>query len=344
MVKKSSIVWALMLVAAICHSQSVINPPICYGDPIQLYNSFFVGGASVIGGTFHWTNASGSWASDLQDPVIEVDSTGYNSDKFYLQVQYPDPPGSFSGGRVTVVVWTKITTTGTVTPISCYGNTNGAISISTIGGSPAYSYLWNDGVTTKNRTGLTDGTYTVVVTDQRNCHNTSIGSPYSCGIYVYNPGASFAVTPPPAPLSISGTAIGVSCSGAIAGSITILVSGGTSPYSYLWSNSSTTSDITGLSIGAYTVTVTDANDCQAMSSYEILATDDFILHESHNDTNCGLPSGHIAITPSCRGNTYSYLWNDGTITQNRMGLAAGTYTVTATSSNNAHAHKTITIQ
>ena len=70
----------------------------------------------------------------------------------------------------------------------------------------------------------------------------------------------------PAVLSATATATDASCRGGNDGQVTLVVTGGTMAYSYSWSNTETTQDITGLTAGTYTVTVTDANGCTTSDS------------------------------------------------------------------------------
>ena len=337
--KKISVLFLLLLNSA-CFGQAVINPPICYGEPIALFCTFFSGGCSQPYGTYHWTNASGSWQSNEENPVVYPDMTGYNSDKFYLQVQYPQPPGSFSGGRVTVVVFSRITATPVITPVTCYGGINGAITLTVTGGSPAYTYLWNDGVTTKNRTGLTSGNYTITVTDQRGCQNVSKG--FNNCIYYSTPGTTYSMSQPSS-FSVTPTITLPQCSSDCIGSITLSTSGGTSPYTYLWNNGSTSSSLSNLCNGSYTVTVTDNNGCKQYS-YNNSIVSGFDVTTTSSNCRCGIPSSGAAyLFPSCLGN-YSYIWSDGNTDRFRWGLDEGTYSVTVTGQSGHKVYKSVTIR
>ena len=105
-----------------------------------------------------------------------------------------------------------------------------------------FTYQWSNGATTQDVTGLTAGTYTVTITDGLSC--TLIDS--------------FTVTAPTAVVVVTDTTGASSCSG-----VNIAVSGGTGPYTYLWSNGATTEDLTQVATGNYCVTVTDNNNCVA---------------------------------------------------------------------------------
>ena len=136
-----------------------------------------------------------------------------------------------------------IIATPVVTNTTCTASI-GAINITVSGGTSPYTYLWSNGATTEDISGLAAGTYTVTVTDANGC---TINLPVTVG----TDNSTITVTP---------VVTNTTCTASI-GAINITVSGGTSPYTYLWSNGATTEDISGLAAGTYTVTITDANGC-----------------------------------------------------------------------------------
>lgn len=140
------------------------------------------------------------------------------------------------------------------TNISCYGGSNGTATVSASGGTAPYLYAWNTGGTTSTITGLPVGTYTVTVTDAN-------GSTVTGSATVTQPGFLF----------ISSTIGDLGSSGA---PVTAAASGGTGPYSYLWSTGATTAMVTLLP-GTYTVTATDANTCSSTISV-VVKSNDFI--------------------------------------------------------------------
>jgi gliding motility-associated-like protein len=144
------------------------------------------------------------------------------------------------------------------TNVSCFGGSDGSASVSASGGTAPYQYAWSpSGGTAASATGLIAGTYTVAVTDDVGC----IGS------------ASVTITSPTA-LSASANTTAADC-GSSNGSITLNVSGGTSPYTYTWSPSGGAgSTASGLAPGTYTATITDALGCQTTTSSTIVTIGD----------------------------------------------------------------------
>lgn len=128
---------------------------------------------------------------------------------------------------------------------ACFGDTIGtAISVVSMGNAP-YTYSWSNSDTTDTIINLSEGTYILIVTDSSNCSSLM---------------EAITIT---APTILNSVMLSTSetCIGCLDGSASVSVSGGTPPYSYLWSNSATTDTITGISTGIYIVTVTDSMGC-----------------------------------------------------------------------------------
>jgi MAM domain, meprin/A5/mu/Secretion system C-terminal sorting domain/SprB repeat len=161
------------------------------------------------------------------------------------------------------------------------------------------------------------GTYSVTVSDSKSC--TVAGS-------IAVPAACY--------MSASATVFPVSCSGAQNGQAQVVPTGTYAvPVGYLWSNGATTSSIGGLAPGAYSVTLTDANQCSAAASGTV--TSPAPLSISVTKTNVSAPGGNDGTASSApAGGTppYTYLWSNGATTQNIAGLVVGQYSVTVTDS------------
>ncbi len=207
----------------------------------------------------------------------------------------------------------------------CKGDSTGSASVTAIGGSESYSYLWNNSQTTSTVTGLIAGTYTVTITDNNGCIIPII--------------KSVTITEPELILNANITSqTNVYCKGDSTGSATITATGGSGAYSYLWNNSQTTSTATGLIAGTYTVTVTDNNGCTIPIIKTVTITEPTIILNANitSQTNVyckGGSTGSATVTATGGSGAYSYLWNNSQTTSAATGLIAGTYTVTLTDNN-----------
>ncbi|MBL7925958.1 MAG: T9SS type A sorting domain-containing protein [Bacteroidia bacterium] len=205
----------------------------------------------------------------------------------------------------------------TGTNVSCFGGNNGTASVLAGGGVSPYTYAWSNGSTDASITGLTANTYTVTVTDANGCTVT-------CAYVVTEPSAVVA--------ACSGT--NVDCFGNSTGSASVLASGGTASYTYLWSTSASTSTITGLAANTYTVTVTDGNGCTASCNYVVTQPVALGAVCSGTNVNCfGNSTGSASVAASDGTAPYSYMWSNGATDASITGLAANTYTVTVTDAN-----------
>jgi len=134
------------------------------------------------------------------------------------------------------------------------------------------------------------------------------------------------------------------CNGGTNGTATATASNGYPIYTYLWSNTATTSAITGLSAGNYTVTVTDTLGCTATAFVTI--TQPFAITAtitSVNDSCHGNSNGSATVTASGGTGALTYLWSNTATTTTITGLAAGTYTVTVTDSSGCTKTATVTL-
>ncbi|MCH8136261.1 MAG: SprB repeat-containing protein, partial [Proteobacteria bacterium] len=156
---------------------------------------------------------------------------------------------------ITITQPAVLSGTTSFTEPSCKGDTDGTATVVATGGTPPYTYFWDDpgNQVTATATNLPAGSYIITVTDANNC---LLALP------------SVTITEPDL-LVISETHNNIKCNSGTDGDIDIAVAGGTTPYTYGWSNGATSQNISSLAAGTYTIDVTDANGCTAQISIEL---------------------------------------------------------------------------
>ena len=203
------------------------------------------------------------------------------------------------------------------TPVSCPGSADGSIVLSSGGGVYPYSYQWIQlpGVTDSFATGLSGNYYTIMLTDANGCTLSD----------------SFLVNEADT-LRASISANDITCFGAADGNAKVNATGGTSPYSYLWSNSFAVDSISVLPAGVYDVVVTDVNGCTATDTATIVEPAALQLSSAATDALCFGGNGQILLTLIGGTNPFMFLWSTGDTTQN-LSAVAGSYSVVATDAN-----------
>ncbi len=231
------------------------------------------------------------------------------------------------------------------THISCFPTSldNGSINLTTSGGIAPYSYLWSNGATTEDLFNLTEGNYWVTVTDRNGCIRTDtvrINLPqplvYTKVLSDYN-------------------GYNISCYGYSNGQININPQSGTPPFVFSWTGpngfNAVTKDISGLTAGRYTLTITDVNLCSATEVFDLTEPGMLGINIDLSSStaggyniNCyGEKTGYINIEPLNYVNTIDYLWSDGIFGKTRTDLPAGEYNVIIIDANKCSANSTITL-
>ena len=311
--------WNVSLVGSAPDTLVVINEP----DSIQM-NGFITqaqcGGndgainLSVNGAfapfTFLWSN--GETTEDVSNlsagtyTVIVSDASGCTDSI------------SFSLNNIS-----SINMVSSVTEVTCDGGVNGAIDVTTSGGTAPYSFLWDNGMVTEDMTNIASGDYLISITDDIGCQFSeliTIGTLPAITISLNNSGNEFC--------------------GQLNGNIDIDVVGGSGSYGYSWDNGDGTQDLNNIAGGTYVVTVTDANTCQSTQGITILndvsncsAYCYLTVQGMSVDENCGDGTGAIDLTITQAAQAYVVSWSNGATTEDISGLTAGTYTVTVTDAN-----------
>ena len=227
----------------------------------------------------------------------------------------------------------------TITNVSCNGFSDGQIAMNITGSDGPFNWNWSrvspaeTGSGTGNTvTGLSAGTYHVTVDDGVACEGTFT-----------------QLITEPILLTATPNVTNYLCFGQT-GAINLSVAGGTGLYSYSWEGPNgfvaTTKDISDLLQGQYNVTVTDENSCTATASATVSGPAALLEVglDAKTDVTCnGAGDGTINITASGGTPAYTYEWSDGSIDEDRTGLAPGTYIVTVTDDNGCTATLTATI-
>ncbi|MCB0755005.1 MAG: S8 family serine peptidase [Flavobacteriales bacterium] len=227
-------------------------------------------------------------------------------------VTVTDANGCTTGTSFTITEPAALSASAGSSDASCNGSSNGSVSVSANGGTSPYSYSWSNGATSASVSGLSAGTYNVTVTDANGC--TASAS---------------ATVGQPSAISLSNSTVDASCGSATDGSVDLTVSGGTSPYSYAWSNGASTQDLAAVAAGSYSVTVTDANGCTASNSATVGENSTLASSASATGVSCnGGSDGSASVSASGGSAPYTYSWSNGGTTANISGLTAGTYSVT----------------
>src|SRR5690554_713779 len=241
-----------------------------------------------------------------------------SGDYFYTVI---DSSGCKSQASATVET-TGFEVSGNITNVKCKGDSDGEISISVLGGSGNYKIHWSNGKGATKVTGLSAGMYSVKVIDMDNgCSaykNFEVKEPENAFEgYFYENYPSTCTANDGAIYEFQGY-------------------DGTPPYSFQWNNGQTTDSLSNLSVGVYSVVITDSNGCKA--TYETIMNYYYDAPYTYADLVypvCGKNNGSISLVevyPTAGEEITSYLWSNGEETRNIDGLSPGEYTVTLTQS------------
>jgi len=280
----------------------------CFGENTGSIQSILTGGTSPY--NYLWSN--GATTSTI---------SGLTSGTYSLTIT--DAKGcTISSSEIINQPAAPLALSSAITAVACYGNSTGAIDLTVTGGTMPYNYQWSTSNSFVLNTLLQDisgqsaDSYTVLVTDGNDCQSTLIST----------------ITQPNAPLEQSALINDVNCFAQNDGAIDLTVTGGTSPYTYSWSNGSLSQDLNAIVSGVYTVTVTDFNLCTSTASYTVNQPN-APLSASLNPTDVlcnGEATGAVVSTVSGGTLPYSYSWSNGMTSPNLTLINAGVYTLNVT--------------
>ena len=290
--------------------------PIAYaGDPQELncMNSPILlsgfGSSSIGSFSYLWTTFDGNILTGATSLFPRINAIG----TYTLKVTN-NQTGCMAFDSVEVSQAPAVTIAmGQTTHVACFGTATGSATSIAYGGSGSYTYGWSNGSTTATAGGLSAGWYTVTISDSEGC--TNVGQ-----VLINQPTA----------LQVNTSATPQTAFGVNNGTATVTFSGGTSPYSVKWSTGQSTSVISNLAPGTYTVTVTDSKGCTAVRTAQV------------NAVNCNLTGSIAATSITCSGmtngtataninggaNPLLYYWSNGGQIKTISNLNAATYTVT----------------
>jgi gliding motility-associated-like protein len=273
----------------------------CYGDSTGSITVAMQGGTGPY--TYQW-NISGqttALADSLTAGYYQVTVTDVNSCVADTTIQVMQPAY-------------QLTSSITAQNISCNGGSNGILTSTVNGGTSPYSYLWDNNAVLSILTNLTAVTHSLTITDANGCTSISSGTVIE-----------------PLVLTVITSTVNPTCGNGSNGYATVLVTGGTVPYSYAWSNSDNDSIANGLSEGSYIVTVTDNHYCSITSTVQLYNPVAMVIANTSGVDATNMGYVNVSVTGGVL--PYVYLWSNGSTLPNISNLPTGDYIITVTDAN-----------
>jgi len=214
--------------------------------------------------------------------------------------------------------------------VTCFGAQNGIADLSVTGGVSPYTYAWSTGAISEDIVGLAPGTYAVEITDANGCTES----------------ADVTISEPEMLQSEIIIETQLVCYDNRDAVVSVVVTGGTEPYRYLWNDpaSQTTPTAINLGVGTYTVMVTDANGCVNIGTVEIQSPPPISISFTHTDITCfGGNDGAVDAMVEGGSPPYDYEWSNGGMGSSMNNIVAGTYTLIITDLNACQKSESIEI-
>ncbi len=294
--------------------------------------SFSIDGVNQINVNANLTDAS---CNGVQDGGIDITTTGGSGNFTYLWstgVQIEDLQNVSAGSYSLTITDSNncqhiesfsvsenslISIIDNTQDVSCNGNMDGSIDLTISGGTGTYNFSWDNGQDTEDISSLEAGIYTVSITDGNSCERIQ----------------QFEITTAP-PIEINAITTDNSCPGSNDGSIDLIVSGGSSGYTFDWNNNTDQEDLNNLPAGNYEVSVTDSNDCESIENFTIEDPTSISIQADISMVDCfNANNGAIDINVSGGNGNYAYLWDFNDNNEDQTDLSPGQYSLTVTDGN-----------
>ncbi|MFM7767127.1 MAG: beta strand repeat-containing protein, partial [Bacteroidota bacterium] len=292
---------------------TVTSNPVCFGGANGSITVSATGGAAPLTYVWNGSASTSSTASGLMAGTYTVTVTDANGCTGITNASLSSPSQLTSSSTSGNILCNGGTTTATVTPS---------------GGTSPYTYVWApSGGTAATSTALTAGSYTCTITDANGCTTVR----------------NITLTQPSA-LSATSTQGTIACNGGTT-TATVNPSGGTSPYTYVWSPSGgSAATSTALTAGSYTCTITDANGCTTVRNITLTQPSALSATSTQGNIACNGGTATATVTPSGGTSPYTYAWSpSGGSAATSTSLTAGIYTCFITDANGCTTIRNVTL-
>ncbi|MCB0761635.1 MAG: T9SS type A sorting domain-containing protein [Flavobacteriales bacterium] len=272
---------------------------------------------SASGGAGNYTYA---WSNGLTLSTISNLPAGTYT------VTATDANGCAKNGNVTIQSPQPVAVNLFDFDIAC-GGSSGSANVSPSGGTGAYTVSWSNGATGTSVSNLSEGSYSVTVSDNNGCSATE----------------DFEITSSDA-LGVQIETSPISCFGMADGSLDAIVNGGSGSYTYNWTGGSTGTGINNLSAGTYTVEVEDSEGCPGTASVTLTEPAELELAVFKTDISCnGMADGTATATAGGGTGVLAISWSNGSTGSSASDLDAGSYTVTVTDERGCQTSEVVSI-
>lgn len=297
---------------------------LCKGSADGTLESKVTGGRTPYSAT--WTGPNSYYSTSFN--IYNVAAGSYT-------LQVTDSSGCVSQLNTQVLEPSALSVTPTIVNNSCFGNATGSVTLNVTGGVKPYTYSWSNSMSSQAIQNLKAGNYSVTVMDSNGC---SLNRTYSISS--------------PSQLVLNQSSSNVKCYGGADGSLTLLASGGTFPWTYSVKGpsgyNSTTASNKNLSAGNYLIVLRDNNNCTDSASVNITQPASLSVSKKAVNSECFGTKGSMSLTVSGGTSPFSYEWTDQNsnlyaATQNVTTADPGNYTFKVTDANQCIVSDTLRI-